>query len=168
MTAARQLASAVLAVSLLHAPSADAQRLVAAVFLFEMDITGTHGATPGQASQDRVRLGRLDEQLVVSLERSEQYAPVAVAVDPAWPSLRTCGGCEVEAAHRAGAQVAVTGWVQRVSDLLLNINVVVRDVATGGRVAGGSIDIRGYTDESWTGGLADLIRNQILSNAVPQ
>jgi len=62
----------------------------------------------------------------------------------------------------------VTGWVQRVSDLLLNINVVVRDVATGGRVAGGSIDIRGDTDESWTGGLADLIRNQILSNAVPQ
>jgi hypothetical protein len=54
MTAARQLASAVLAVSLMHAPSADAQRLVAAVFLFEMDITGTHGATPGQASQKTV------------------------------------------------------------------------------------------------------------------
>ena len=54
MTAARQLSSAVLAGALLHAAPADAQRLVAAVFLFEMDDTGTHGATPGQASQKTV------------------------------------------------------------------------------------------------------------------
>ena len=102
---------------------------------------------------------------MVSLERSDQYAPVAVAVDPGWPSLRTCGGCEVEAARRVGAQVAVTGWVQKVSDVLQNINVVVRDVATGERVAGGSVNIRGDTDESWMSGLADLLRNQILGNA---
>jgi hypothetical protein len=142
----------------------EAQRLLAAVFLFEMDDPGPHAATPVQEPSDRVRLGRLDELLVVSLERSEQYAPVAVAVDPAWPSLRTCGGCEVAAARRVGAQVTVTGWVQRVSDVRRTINVVVRDVATGGRVAGGSADILGDTEESWTSGLAELLRNQILHN----
>ena len=161
----RLLATALLAGTLLATRPADAQRLLAAVFLFEIDDVSQHGAMPGQASNDRVRLGRLDELLVVSLERSDQYAPVAVAVDPGWPSLRTCGGCEVEAARRVGAQVTVTGWVQKVSDVLQNINVVVRDVATGERVAGGSVNIRGDTDESWMSGLADLLRNQILGNA---
>ena len=164
MKAVQHLVGAVIAGALLAAPPADAQRLLAAVFLFEMDDAGLHGATPEREPSDRVRLGRLDELLVVSLERSEQYAPVAVAVDPTWPSLRTCGGCEVEAARRVGAQVTVTGWVQMVSDVHLNINVVVRDVATGGRVAGGSADILGDTDESWTSGLAELLRNQILDS----
>jgi len=161
MKAVRHL---VVAGALLAAPPADAQRLLAAVFLFEMDDSGLHAATPVREPGERVRLGRLDELLVVSLERSEQYAPVAVALDPAWPSLRTCGGCEVEAARRVGAQVTVTGWVQKVSDVHRTINVVVRDVATGGRVAGGSADILGDTEESWTSGLAELLRNQILDN----
>ena len=161
MTSARRLASAIFAWVLLGAPPADAQRLLAAVFLFEMDDVSPHGAIPERSSHDRVRLGRLDGQLVVSLERSGQYAPVAVPVDPAWPSLWTCGGCEVEAARRVGAQVAVTGWVHKVSDLVFNINVVVRDVATGERVAGGSVDVRDDTDESWARGLAELLRTQI-------
>jgi hypothetical protein len=126
------------------------------VFLFEMDDSGLHAATPGREPSDRVRLGRLDELLVVSLGRSEQYAPFAVAVDPAWPSLRTRRG--------VGAQVTVTGWVQKVSDVHRTIDVVVRDVATGGRVAGGRADILGDTEESWTSGLAELLRNQILDN----
>lgn len=162
MTSARHLASAVLAWMLLDTRPADAQRLLAAVFLFEMDDISLQGAMPELPSHARARLGRLDGQLVVSLERSAQYAPVAVPVDPAWPSLWTCGGCEVEAARRVGAQVAITGWVHKVSDRVFNINLVVRDVANGERVAGGSVNVHDDTDETWRRGLAELLRNPIL------
>ena len=167
VTAARYLAGAVLAGTLLVGPHANAERLLAAVFLFQEDCR-LHGAMPAQAPHDRARLGRLDAQLVVTLERSGQYAPIAVPVDPAWPGAWICGGCELEAARRAGAQVAVTGWVRTVSELVFAINVVVRDVATGEVVAAGSVDVRGDTDDSWTRGLAGLLSTRILDGATAQ
>ena len=42
----------------------------------------------------------------------------------------------------------MVGWVQKVSNLILNINIAVYDVASGRRLAGFSVDIRGDTDES--------------------
>jgi hypothetical protein len=68
----------------------------------------------------------------------------------------------VELARRDGAAFSIVGWVQKVSNLILNINLVIRDTATGQRVAAGSVDIRGDTDESWTRGLSYLLRNRIL------
>ncbi len=161
----RHLAGTVLPAALLAAQPGNAQPPRAAVFAFELDDTSLQGAMQGPAPDDRARLVRLDAQLLDSLARSGQYAPVAVAADPAWPALRTCGGCEADAARGVDAQVSVIGWVQKVSNLILNINIVVRDVATGGRVAAGSVDIRGDTDESWTRGLAYLLRNRILTTA---
>jgi len=76
----------------LVAPHAEPQRLLAAAFLFQMDGIGLHGTMLEQTRHDRARLGRLDAQLVVSLEWSGRYAPVVVPIDPAWPSLWTCGG----------------------------------------------------------------------------
>ncbi|MDR3535877.1 MAG: DUF2380 domain-containing protein [Acetobacteraceae bacterium] len=62
-------------------------------------------------------------------------------------------------------QIAVTGWVQKVSNLILNMNVVVRDVATGQTIAAGSVDIRGNTDESWSRALAYLVHNRLQPSA---
>ena len=53
--------------------------------------------------------------------------------------------------------MSVIGWVQKVSQLILNINVVIRDVETGNVMPAGSVDIRGDTDESWTRGVAYLL-----------
>ncbi len=142
---------------------ADAPRT--AVFPFELDDTSLQGSMQGENRDDAARLEKLNSQLQNILTASGQYAPVAVAADPKQPTLRTCDGCEVELARKADAKFAVTGWVQKVSNLILNINLVVRDVSTGQRVAGGSVDIRGDTDESWTRGLSYLLRNRILTTA---
>jgi len=48
-----------------------------------------------------------------------------------------------------------------VSNLILNINVVARDVTTGRVIGAGSVDIRGNTDESWSRGLSYLLRNRL-------
>ena len=58
----------------------------------------------------------------------------------------------------------MTAWivVQKVSDLILNINVYMADVATGKLAFVHSVDIRGDTDESWTRGLTYLVKNYLL------
>ena len=50
-------------------------------------------------------------------------------------------------------------WVQKVSNLILNINVEVRNVATGGTVYAKSVDMRGNTDEAWLRGARRLVDN---------
>ena len=151
----------------LAAPSARAEPLRAAIFGFEFDDTSLQGALQGVRADEQARVARLDAQLRDGLAASGKYQPVDVA--PAAASagaqtLRTCDGCEVEFARKLGAQVSVIGWVQKVSNLILNINVMVRDVATGKPVRAGSVDIRGDTDESWTRGLRYLLVNRILDD----
>ncbi|MCP4410012.1 MAG: DUF2380 domain-containing protein [Gammaproteobacteria bacterium] len=52
------------------------------------------------------------------------------------------------------------GWgtVQKVSNLILNINVYIADVETNQFIFIKSVDIRGNTDKSWTRGLNWLLR----------
>jgi hypothetical protein len=54
--------------------------------------------------------------------------------------------------------------VQKVPTLILNINAPILDVASGRIVAGGSVDIRGNTDESWSRGLTHLVRDRLLAS----
>ena len=55
--------------------------------------------------------------------------------------------------------MAVTGTVQKVSNLILNVNVYV--AGEDGTERAFSADIRGNTDESWRRGLDWLIRNRL-------
>ena len=56
----------------------------------------------------------------------------------------------------------MTGTVQKVSNLILNINVYIREARRPNRVTAYSVDIRGNTDESWSRGLSYLVRNRLL------
>ena len=60
------------------------------------------------------------------------------------------------------AQLAAVGWVQKVSNLILNINLQIRDAHSGAMLALGSVDIRGNTDESWRRGTEYLLKHRIL------
>ena len=56
----------------------------------------------------------------------------------------------------------MTGTVQKVSNLILNINLYERDVASGDLLRAMSVDIRSNTDKSWTRGVSYLVRNRFL------
>ncbi len=151
------------------APAARAAPVRAAVFAFELDDTSL-GATVAGAHPEQARLARLDAQLRAALTQSGRYELVdvaPVAQQEAATSLRQCDTCAVDLARKLGAQVAVNGWVQKVSELILNINLVVRDVDSGKMLSAGSVDIRGNTDESWTRGLAYLLKHRILVDGTP-
>jgi len=50
-------------------------------------------------------------------------------------------------------------WVQKVSNLILNLNIEVRDSDSGEALYTTSVDIRGNTDESWLRGVRRLVDN---------
>jgi hypothetical protein len=88
-------------------------------------------------------------------------APVTVAAHNS--NLQACGGCDLRLAERVGADLAISGVVQKVSNLILNMNIYLRDVHSGKPIAVMSADLRGNTDESWTRAMAWLIRNRMMA-----
>ena len=66
------------------------------------------------------------------------------------PGIANCNGCQRDYAQRAGADWAARSTSQKVSNLILNINLYMEDGRTGKLQFGKSVDIRGNTDESWS------------------
>src|ERR1700738_1526851 len=78
------------------------------------------------------------------------------------PTISNCNGCQRRFAQMVGANWAAWGTVQKVSNLILNINVYMEDAVSGKMKFARSVDIRGNTDESWRRGLDYLLRNYLL------
>jgi hypothetical protein len=79
------------------------------------------------------------------------------------PNITNCNGCQRDYARKIGADWAAWGTVQKVSNLILNINVYLEDERSGTMRFAKSVDIRGNTDDSWRRGLTYLLRNYLLS-----
>jgi len=52
--------------------------------------------------------------------------------------------------------------VKKVSNLILVINLYVRDAATEKVIMAFSVDVRGNTDKSWSRGVSYIVRNRLL------
>jgi Protein of unknown function (DUF2380) len=137
-----------------------------AVFDFELIDTSLQGEMEGIDPADQARLRMIETELRQRLQESGRFelvdtAPVADQVDAAGV-LWSCNGCEVGIARRLDAELVLVGWVQKVSNLMLNFNVVMRDTTTREQVFATSVDIRGNTDESWQHGIRYLLENRLL------
>jgi hypothetical protein len=71
--------------------------------------------------------------------------------------LNACAGCARQVGRKLGVEQVGSCWVQKVSNLILNINLHVEDVASGATVFQRSVDIRGNTDLSWRRGATALV-----------
>jgi hypothetical protein len=135
-----------------------------AVFDFELIDTSLQGEVRGKDDDETARLAMLAEHLRqhVAAAPGVVLADVGPVLDRAADrKLHACVGCAIKLAAEIGADLAVTGTVQKVSNLILNINVSVQDVVTGKTVQRASADIRGNTDDSWLRGLQWLIKNRL-------
>jgi hypothetical protein len=115
---------------------------------------------------EQARLRHLSDQLRQRLTNSGRFSLVDIAPlasEARASNLQGCGGCDMQMAKRLGAELAITGTVQKVSNLILNMNIYVRDVSSGATVTAMSADMRGNTDESWSRALDYLIRNRLLA-----
>jgi Protein of unknown function (DUF2380) len=117
--------------------------------------------------EEKARIARLTAQLKQALDKSGQYHVIDIAsIKPEVDAVRDvhdCNGCEADLAKKAGAQVAVVAWVQKVSNLILNMNIRIVDAATGAPIKGGSVDIRGNDDLSWNRGLKYLLEEHVFN-----
>lgn len=76
--------------------------------------------------------------------------------------LDRCNGCDVKLGRQLNADWVLVAWVQKVSNLILNLNIIVRDSATGKDVAGAFVDLRGNTDVSWRRAARYALKNILL------
>lgn len=143
----------------------------AAVFPFEFIDSGQSGPVSQPQADEKARLDRASELLASRLSGSGLYAPVDLTAQKPLiekaPALRDCQRCANEIALQAGAEIAVVGYVQKVSNLILNINVTISNARSGQVLTAASADIRGNTDESWTRGLEWLLKNRLLARKQP-
>ena len=137
-----------------------------AVFDFELMDTSLQGEVNGPRSDEKDRLMRAGDQLRKAMAESGKYVIVDIGPVNAAAhgrNLQACGGCDVQYAQQLGADLAITGVVQKVSNLILNMNLYVRDTDSKKLIATMSADFRGNTDESWSRALEWLIRNRLLA-----
>ena len=161
MTNAENYLRACLLVALmLVAPNVTAQ--VSLIILdFEL-VSEMHD--PRTAEAEQVRLALVSQELNSHLEACPAFkvlgaesAQSTIALSQSRVAyLHRCNGCAKAIGTAADAQLVLFPWVQKVSNLILNLNVEIRSAATDRVVAARSVDIRGNTDRSWLRGAKAL------------
>jgi hypothetical protein len=164
-TSVRVLPAALLALCL-AGPAAAEQAIKVAVFPFELIDTSLEGEVSGPRADETARLEMATGELRRRIADSGRYelvdvAPAADRIEAAG-YIHGCNGCEARIAHDLGAERSISGTVQKVSNLILNVNLYVRDTATAKLLRVMSVDIRGNTDESWRHGVSYIVRNRLL------
>jgi hypothetical protein len=134
-----------------------------AFFGFQLINTSPQPTTP----EETQRIRMLDDMFQQKLDASGRFKIVSIPsnvrdkIDAA-PEISNCNGCERDFAVEAGADWAAWGTVQKVSNLILNINVYMEDARANKMEFVKSVDIRGNTDESWQRGLDYMLRHYLF------
>lgn len=148
------------------APATAAEPKSLALMDFELiDEMRQYESAQARRETDR-RLVLITSELAQEFARRDMYrvvdpAPAAQLIEKLKASyeLRACNGCEIDIGKALGADRVALCWVQKVSNLILNINISVQSVPTGETVYAKSVDIRGNTDEAWLRGVRRLVDN---------
>ena len=117
---------------------------------------------------ERNRLAMIEERFKSELEASGRYRFVPIPAEAAakmaaGAEIGNCGGCEFDYGRQLGGDFAAWIVVQKVSDLILNINVYMADVPARKLKFVHSVDIRGNSDEFWVRGIDYLVKNYLLA-----
>jgi hypothetical protein len=120
-----------------------------------------------------VRLRNATQQLQRELAERKLYRVVDAA--PAQDLVRSlrdqqeflyrCDDCASQVGKLLGTDLVMATWVQKVSELILNLNVQIFDVAAQKVVFSKSVDMRGNQDESWTRAVTYLVRDMAEKRA---
>jgi Protein of unknown function (DUF2380) len=145
--------------------AAAAQSAVPNVAFFGFQLVNTSVEPTTESELHRIDM--LDELFRQRLDSSGRFKIVPIPPDAqqriaAGPDISGCNGCERDYAKSIGADWAAWGAVQKVSNLILNINVYMENAASGKLEFVKSVDIRGNTDESWRHGLDYMLRHYLF------
>lgn len=129
--------------------------------------TSTEGAYFGQKPEELARIDMLEARVSERLTEEGlvlmDLAPIATDLDRVVNPAK-CYGCEVRMGTKLGADYVLVGEVQKVSNLILAMNLVLRNTTDGAMVRGRSVDIRSNTDDSWLRGINYILKTEILKD----
>lgn len=77
--------------------------------------------------------------------------------------LGSCAGCEFKYGEALGVSQVAWIEVQKVSELILNLNVYIADVDARQMAFVKSVDLRGNADVSWNHAITYLVENYLLA-----
>jgi hypothetical protein len=162
--AGRCLVAATIGAALVVAAAQASPKTIALMKFELVDDTGDRASDEAQ----KVRLAMISQRLRDAFTENRLYtvidnAPAAALIadlDSRF-ALHDCNGCDVDIGRALNTDRVLTAWVQKVSNLILNINIQIRDVKTDRIVLNKSVDIRGNTDESWTRGIRYMVRSMV-------
>jgi len=123
--------------------------------------TSTEGAYNGVRADESARLILLED--LISARFIEEgmtlldLAPISEQLENT-TNPANCYGCEVRMARKLNADLVVVGVVQKVSNLIIAMNLVMRDVQSGEVVRGRSVEVRSNTDKSWLRGMRYILK----------
>ncbi|MCP4073130.1 MAG: DUF3280 domain-containing protein [Hyphomicrobiales bacterium] len=124
--------------------------------------TSTEGAFDGLRADQTARL-ELVENAISARFMEEGFVllglgPIADELDNT-VNPANCYGCELRMARKLGASYVVVGVVQKVSNLIISMNLVMRDVETGVVIHARAVDVRSNTDKSWLRGMNYILKH---------
>ncbi|MDP1602660.1 MAG: DUF3280 domain-containing protein, partial [Legionella sp.] len=120
---------------------------------------------------ERARMAAIETQFKTALEATGKYQFVPMTADvqadiAKGQMIAECGGCEIDYGKRLGAGTITWVRVQKISNLIMNMNVYMADVETRRMTFQHSVDLRNNTDESWSRSMNYLLKNYFLPTLV--
>ena len=135
-----------------------------------VDFRGPDAVSIDADTFDQVRIAAIQEQFQNRLAATGRFT--FVTVPPAvraridqHQAIGDCGGCEITYGRELGGDVVAWINVQKVSNLILNMNVYVANVNSQRVTFVRSVDVRS-DDESWSRSLDDLIKHHLLETPI--
>ncbi len=151
----------------------DAHARTIAVFKCELFDTSGDVIEENLRAQDR-RLNEVTAILRDAVDRSQQYEVVNMdhleRLDTPYARFAKeglfseCNGCESDVAKMLGAEKSMGCLIQKVSNLILNMNLYIRDTSNGNLLEVFAAAIRGNDDVSWHRSMQWIIRNRLFED----
>ena len=150
-----------------HAQAGDATaETLRSLAVLDFEIVDDQNNPLTKAAQE-VRL----RNVTLQLQRELAYRQLYRVVDPT-PSqalqrglreqqefLYRCDDCAEQVGRLLGVDLVMATWVQKVSELILNLNVQILDVKAQKVVFSKSVDMRGNEDQTWARAVSYLVRD---------
>ncbi len=150
------------------APAAGPTLMVLPLELVDSSLEGeVYGRSKAQtnrlaATTEAVR-ARLKEAPEFTLLPPEAGAELYQRDRDRYAYVYRCVGCVLEIGRSAGAELILVGWVQKVSNLILNLSIRVYDTRDGRLWRNGWISMRGNTDAMWRRAAEKLVERVLLT-----
>lgn len=142
----------------------------AAIFPIELldpGVVGGRKARPDEVRRLAIVTDELRKAMVANgAVEAVDVAPQAPEIAKQAP-LYKCEGCTATIAKALGADLAINGYVEKGSNQIFNLYVMIFDAASGKFVRGGQVVIRADTDDTWAHAMRWIVKNRLLVEPLP-